>query len=1114
MKLSNWFTKAGIATRIRLAVLVPAAGLLIIVIALGVTRWQTVERLTHLTLLTETAPAIGRLVHELQRERGESGGFIDSDGELFSRKLQAQRSLTDERLKQLRIATEGLDLDRFGEHFSSRVRGFLSALDDLPDARRELDLRLSDYRKVISLYGGIIHNLLMIIEEMSILSTDAVLTRSIYSYNIFMQGKDLAGRERALGTIGFIDGGFSDEEFRAFVSLRAVQEFVFDQFRMYATPELEAFYRETSASAEDGELQALRLMLLRRESPADAGSALPLRWFDLSSTRADRLKIVEDAIENSLRNLTADIRNSATEELYALYLSSALLLLLTLLLASAIIRSITRPLGALIRGMLDLAGGDSGVRIHGLERKDEIGAMARAVAVFETSAIALHNLNRRMELATDSAGIGVWDWDLTANKLAWDDGMYRLYGITAESFANSYEAWQECVHPDDFSRVIKEVETATGGGKSFDTEFRVRWPDGETRYIKAAAQVICDAAGAPVRMTGINLDVTERERAQQDSRTLQQRLQNTVDNVRAAIFLKETDGRYVLVNSAFEEISGLSREAVIGRCEDEICSGEEAREVIREDRQILNTGTSRSHYLRKSADDGEVRDYLVQKTPIRDAGGRIVGIVGVSTDISEVKRAQEQVTRAKEQAEAANRAKSVFLANMSHEIRTPMNAILGYAQLMQRDSSLSGEHHQILETVNRSGAHLLGLINDILDMSKIEAGKMELVEQEFDLQVLLNDLRQMFVIRTDRQGIALSVDPLTDLPAQVKSDQSKLRQILINLLGNAVKFTRQGSITLRHRLLKQESEVITAEFVVEDSGVGIEGDRIERIFNLFEQTEKGMHAGGTGLGLAISRRMARKMGGDLVARSEPDKGSRFILTVQLKASQNPVAEQRVSRIATALEKGSDKPLILVVDDNDINRDVLVRLLRPLGFSLLEAVDGLEAVRLFEQHRPQLVLMDVVMPRMDGVEATRRIRELTGGSGPVILAVTASALEEEVARIKAGGADQVLSKPVEFGQLFQAMEAHTGIRFVYAEESGSRSGTLSDVVCRNAQQLPEELKSNILACLDIGDTGALRKQLDQVHSVDRKLGEYLVELLAGYELDAIRRLLGTEQSKAS
>ena len=408
------------------------------------------------------------------------------------------------------------------------------------------------------------------------------------------------------------------------------------------------------------------------------------------------------------------------------------------------------------------------------------------------------------------------------------------------------------------------------------------------------------------------------------------------------------------------------------------------------------------------------------------------------------KRVQERTT----QLAAANRAKSVFLSTMSHEIRTPMNAILGYAQLMLRDPSRGAEDKANLQIIGRSGAHLLGLINDVLDLSQIEAGRTEVRPTRFDLEKLLEDLAAMFRLRAEAK--ALSFEVLVEAAtADVVADEGKLRQVMINLVGNAIKFTQRGKVKLHVTLDTRAENELWLAASIEDTGPGMTTEELEKLFQPFSQTERGLNtAESSGLGLSISRQYARLMGGDISVASVPGQGSAFRLEIPLERAAAGIDQRVAAPRIRRVRAGGEAPRILVVDDQFENRDWLIKLLTAVGFSVSYAEDGETAIRIWEESKPQLILMDVHMGAMDGLEATRRIKASPLGDETPIIILSASALDEDRRKIEISGADDFLMKPCMEEPLFEKIGALLNISYEY-EQTGKR------FTGRRRQQRPAE-----------------------------------------------------------
>jgi|GEM_PF-7088505 len=506
-------------------------------------------------------------------------------------------------------------------------------------------------------------------------------------------------------------------------------------------------------------------------------------------------------------------------------------------------------------------------------------------------------------------------------------------------------------------------------------------------------------------------------------------LQMVLDHFPGLVFVKDINSMILGCNKYFAMAAGKSSTAeVVGKTDYEMgWTRAESDQYRADDREVMEKGEPKLHIIeQQSRPDGQIAWLETSKVPLKDVHGIVIGILGTAHDITERVKAQE-LHIAKEAAEATTRAKSRFLSHISHEIRTPMIAILGYSQILERDTPLTPQQSEYLGIINKAGGRLLELINDVLEMSKIETGRVELKFLDFNLHAMIKEVSELMRVRTMEKNLEFKTEIYPDLPRLVTGDEGKLRQIFLNLLSNAVKFTDKGSITwrLNGRVLGSKKGVLQLICEVEDTGIGITPADKEKLFQTFQQgnfpaTSK---REGTGLGLAISRQFARIMDGEITVQSEPGKGSCFKAEVILGKregavlAEKPISHPRQFRLPT-----NQEPVKVLVADDQADTVMLLRLLlEQAGFQVRTAADGKEAVRVFEQWKPRLVFMDLGMPEMDGYTASRIITSHTGASDTVVVAISANVFSEERSWLKKYGVEWFLPKPFREEDLFEMIE---------------------------------------------------------------------------------------------
>jgi len=698
-------------------------------------------------------------------------------------------------------------------------------------------------------------------------------------------------------------------------------------------------------------------------------------------------------------------------------------------------------------------------------------------------------ISERLKLATKAANVGIWEYDIVKGTLIWDDSMYELYGIPKEMFSGAYEAWENGLHPDDLEKSRQNIQDAINGIRDFDPEFRVVWQDGSIHYIKANAVVLKDLNGNPSKMYGTNWDITEQILSDEQSKE-QIQMQNILMHIASQyinISLAEVNstiqqslselGRFVkadrtyifnydweknVCNNTYEwcevgivpqidELQGVNLELISEWVE----AHREGRTMHIADVLALPENNG----VRLILEPQEVKSII--SIPMMQ-GNECVGFVGFDSvkshhEYSENEKKllvifasmlvninmrsilEKNMNDAKEQAEAANLAKSLFLANMSHEIRTPMNGIVGFLELL-RTSNMSLEQKEFIREAKAASEVLLYIINDILDFSKIEAGKLGMEKIDFNIRTAIKDAVSLIIPKASEKNLIVHRVIEDNVPVEVIGDPSRLRQILSNLLSNAVKFTEQGQVSLTVECIKEENDYATIQFVVKDTGIGISKESMGNLFQSFNQADATTTRkyGGTGLGLAISKELIKMMDGSIRVESTEGEGSIFSFYICVKIVQKAVVikepasmNDEISYVEDGIQsklrrfRTANKPTILLVEDNEMNRKIVMLMLKNRAMSCDIATNGKEAYMAVRKKEYDIVFMDCQMPIMDGYESTTKIREDEGDlKHTTIIAMTANTMEGDKTKCFAAGMDDYISKPIDFELMFQLIDKYS------------------------------------------------------------------------------------------
>lgn len=731
----------------------------------------------------------------------------------------------------------------------------------------------------------------------------------------------------------------------------------------------------------------------------------------------------------------------------------------------------------------------------------------------------------------------------------------KLWGRPCTSLYQNPQSWLDNIYPEDQTRVRTALDQLAQR-ETLRLEYRILSSANQIRWVALAIAVVRNPSGEPLRYVGVAEEITNRKLAETALIRSEQRFRSLFEYAPIAYLSLDQQGHFLDVNLPLCELLKQSRSTLLGRPFIDFWAPETRLTLNPQLPDLLQTDLTHLELTLLPPQSAPLTVLLEGRVQM-NSQGQFLKTHCILYNITDRKQAELTLQQAKEAAEAANVAKSTFLANMSHELRTPLNIILGYAQLLSYDPTLLPEYRTYLQSIHRSGNHLLDLINDVLDLSKIEAGRLSLDLSNFNLPDLMDTLQEMFRVRADAKGLTLHLE-VGAVPSCIRTDLNKLRQILINFLSNAVKFTQVGLITLRVHVVPPATAPSVAaaaaapdppdaigplaaaapvmlRFDVEDTGIGIDAADLQIIFDAFVQATAGkLSTEGTGLGLAISLKYAELMGGRLTATSTPGQGSQFSLWLPVTIAPATVDHSPLrDRPVLGLVAGQPLYRILVVDDELENRQLLALFLKQAGFSVQEAANGTEALTLWRTWQPHLIWMDLRMTGMSGYEAMQRIRMLEQQPGTTqataatalsstptvplpIIALTAQAYWEERDRAIAAGFTDLVVKPFEASQIFARMAQHLGVQYEYGDIPFSHPPTAlaarlaqRSLQPRSLQVMPKTWINDLYAAALNCSSHEVEQLLLQIPTTHAELATSLKSLIHNYEFETIMNLCQDE-----
>ncbi|MBG6112105.1 PAS domain S-box-containing protein [Flavobacterium sp. CG_23.5] len=644
------------------------------------------------------------------------------------------------------------------------------------------------------------------------------------------------------------------------------------------------------------------------------------------------------------------------------------------------------------------------------EPVQQLISVSRDITEKKKSEEALEKMATHLKLSTDSANVGTWSLDIKTQKLEWSALHKKMWGYDEKQEDLEYVDWYKIIVNEDKENTFRKVEEARTNHSIYEVEYRIeRANDKVIRWMKAVGRYHYNEAGESITLTGISLDITEQKEAEEKIAESENQFRTFANSIQNLAWIASGDGWIYWYNQRWHDYTGTTLEEMQGWGWEKVHHPDYVNKVVEFIKEAWKKGEAWELTFPLRRHDGKYYWFLTRAYPVKDAKGNIERWIGTNTDIDEQKRFSEELTEANAKAETALYSKQQFLANMSHEIRTPMTAIVGFTKVLLK-SDLSVKQKEYVKAIKTSGDALIVLINDILDLAKVDTGKMTFEETPFKMDLLISNIILLFELKSQEKNLALIEEYDKNIPELLLGDAVRLQQIILNLLSNALKFTTKGKINIMVRLLKEDEENVTIDFAITDTGIGIPEDKIESIFENFQQATSSTSRiyGGTGLGLAICKQLVEKQGGTISVKSKVNEGSSFSFSLTFKKALTAI---KLTDTEDILYSEIKDIKVLVVEDVKLNQMLMRIILDDFQFKHDIADNGKIAIEKMQTEIYDIILMDLQMPVMDGFATTEYIRNTLNSNIPII-ALTADVTTVDLEKCKLAGMNDYISKPLD------------------------------------------------------------------------------------------------------